>query len=612
MSINNKRINVAELDFDQIKTNFKTFLQNQEQFQDYNFEGSAMSILMDLLAYNTHYNGIYTNLSVNEMFLDSASKRSSVVSISKMLGYVPRSARCAKAVVNVTIAAPATFPEVVTLPAGQSFSTSVDNITYTFYNVEDISTKQDTNGRYIFSNLEIIEGSPLQFKYTVAPGNRYIISNPNVDISTLTVKVQENASSELFITYTLADNITTVDSNSRVFFVKEIDDGLYELIFGDNIIGQALENGNVITVNYFISSLDSPNGASNFSYNGISLLSSNLSVTVVDAATGGAEPEDINSIKFNAPRMYSAQNRAVTPDDYKAIIYNLFAQAESVSVWGGEDNNPPVYGKTYICIKPKNAIKLTAVEKDFLNNNILSPRNVIVISPEIVDPEYFNIVVTTYVYYNPRETDKTPSQIETIVKDAILNYNDTELQRFDSILRFSKLSKIIDEADESITNNITRISIRREFEPVYNISSEYKLVLINPISKEGNKLSDVFSSTGFFIPNSLFVHYLDDDGEGNVRLYYLNTNFDKIIVNPTIGTIDYNNGIIVVRNLTLTGVDGGTFEFIVKPDSYDVVSALNQIVQISAEDLVVTSIADDTSSGNLGAGYNYKFNSIRA
>lgn len=612
MSINNKRINVAELDFDQIKTNFKIFLQNQEQFQDYNFEGSAMSILMDLLAYNTHYNGIYTNLSVNEMFLDSASKRSSVVSISKMLGYVPRSARCAKAVVNVTIAAPATFPEVVTLPAGQSFSTSVDNITYTFYNVEDISTKQDTNGRYIFSNLEIIEGSPLQFKYTVAPGNRYIISNPNVDISTLTVKVQENASSELFITYTLADNITTVDSNSRVFFVKEIDDGLYELIFGDNIIGQALENGNVITVNYFISSLDSPNGASNFSYNGISLLSSNLSVTVVDAATGGAEPEDINSIKFNAPRMYSAQNRAVTPDDYKAIIYNLFAQAESVSVWGGEDNNPPVYGKTYICIKPKNAIKLTAVEKDFLNNNILSPRNVIVISPEIVDPEYFNIVVTTYVYYNPRETDKTPSQIETIVKDAILNYNDTELQRFDSILRFSKLSKIIDEADESITNNITRISIRREFEPVYNISSEYKLVLINPISKEGNKLSDVFSSTGFFIPNSLFVHYLDDDGEGNVRLYYLNTNFDKIIVNPTIGTIDYNNGIIVVRNLTLTGVDGGTFEFIVKPDSYDVVSALNQIVQISAEDLVVTSIADDTSSGNLGAGYNYKFNSIRA
>lgn len=612
MSINNKRINVAELDFDQIKTNFKTFLQNQEQFQDYNFEGSAMSILMDLLAYNTHYNGIYTNLSVNEMFLDSASKRSSVVSISKMLGYVPRSARCAKAVVNVTIAAPATFPEVVTLPAGQSFSTSVDNITYTFYNVEDISTKQDTNGRYIFSNLEIIEGSPLQFKYTVAPGNRYIISNPNVDISTLTVKVQENASSELFITYTLADNITTVDSNSRVFFVKEIDDGLYELIFGDNIIGQALENGNVITVNYFISSLDAPNGASNFSYNGISLLSSNLSVTVVDAATGGAEPEDINSIKFNAPRMYSAQNRAVTPDDYKAIIYNLFAQAESVSVWGGEDNNPPVYGKTYICIKPKNAIKLTAVEKDFLNNNILSPRNVIVISPEIVDPEYFNIVVTTYVYYNPRETDKTPSQIETIVKDAILNYNDTELQRFDSILRFSKLSKIIDEADESITNNITRISIRREFEPVYNISSEYKLVLINPISKEGNKLSDVFSSTGFFIPNSLFVHYLDDDGEGNVRLYYLNTNFDKIIVNPTIGTIDYNNGIIVVRNLTLTGVDGGTFEFIVKPDSYDVVSALNQIVQISAEDLVVTSIADDTSSGNLGAGYNYKFNSIRA
>jgi hypothetical protein len=612
MAINNKRINVAELDFDQIKANFKTFLQNQEQFQDYNFEGSAMSILMDLLAYNTHYNGIYTNLAVNEMFLDSASKRSSVVSISKMLGYTPRSARCSRAVVNVTIAAPASFPEVVTLPAGQSFSTNVDNITYTFYNIEDVSTKQDTNGRYIFSNLEIIEGSPLQFKYTVAPGGRYIISNPNVDISTLTVRVQENATSDLFTTYTLSDNITSVDSNSRIFFIKEIDDGLYELIFGDGIIGEELQNGNVITVNYFVSSLDAPNNATNFSYNGITLLGSNLSVTTINAATGGAEPEDVTSIKFNAPRMYSAQNRAVTPDDYKAIIYNLFAQAESVSVWGGEDNSPPVYGKTYICIKPKDATKLTATEKDILKNNILASRNIIAITPEIVDPEYFNVVVTTYVYYNPRETDKTPSQIETIVKNAILNYNDTELQRFDSVLRFSKLSKIIDESDEAITNNTTRITIRREFDPIYNISSEYKLVLINPISREGNKLGDVFSSTGFFIPNSLFVHYLDDDGEGNVRLYYLNTNFDKIIVNPTIGTIDYNNGIIVVRNLTLTGLDGGRFEFLVKPDSYDVVSALNQIVQISPAELTVTSIADNTSSGDLGAGYNYKFNSIRS
>jgi hypothetical protein len=612
MATNNKRITVSDLDFDTIKANLKTFLQGQSEFSDYDFEGSGLSVLLDVLAYNTHYNGIYTNLAVNEVFLDSASKRASVVSLAKMLGYVPRSAKCATAVVNATITSPTSSPSTVTLPANQAFNTSIDGVSYTFYNRSAVTTARNTSGNYTFSNLNIVEGTPLQYKYTVAAGVRYIIPNANMDIDTLTVRVQENANSDFFQVYTRAQSLTDASSTTKVYFIKEIDDGLYEISFGDGVIGQQLNNGNVITLDYFVSGLADANSAGNFTYGGTSLLGSNLSVTTVSRAMGGASPEDINSIKYNAPRMYAAQNRAVTPDDYKAIILSQFPEAASVAVWGGEDNDPPVYGKTFICIKPRDASKLTNLQKAFVVNNILEQRNIVSITPEIIDPEYFNIKVTSFVYYNPRETTKTPTQIETIVKDAILNYNATELEKFDGVLRFSKLSRIIDSADPAITNNTSRIMVRRQFAPVYNISSEYKLNLINPISQDGGKQGDVFASTGFFVPNSTRVHYLDDDANGNIRLYYIGPNFDKVIADPAIGTIDYEAGRVVVRNLTITALDDVIFEMQVKPESYDVVSALNQIVQIDPTILIVEAIADQTANGDLRAGYNYDFQSIRS
>jgi hypothetical protein len=612
MANNNKRITVSDLDFDNIKANLKTFLQGQSEFSDYDFEGSGLSVLLDVLAYNTHYNGVYTNLAVNEMFLDSASKRASVVSLAKMLGYVPRSAKCATAVVNVTVTSPTSSPGTVTLPANQAFNTSIDGVSYTFYNRSAVTTARNTAGNYTFSNLTIVEGTPLQYKYTVAAGVRYIIPNANMDIDTLTVRVQENANSDLFEVFTRADSITGATSSTKVYFIKEIDDGLYEISFGDGVIGHPINNGNVVTLDYLVSDLDAPNTASNFTYGGVNLLGSGLSVTTVSRATGGAASEDINSIKFNAPRMYAAQNRAVTPDDYKAIILSQFPEAASVAVWGGEDNDPPVYGKTYICIKPRDASKLTNLQKEFVVNNILQQRNIVSITPEIIDPEYFNVKVTSFVYYNPRETTKTPTQIETIVKDAILNYNATELEKFDGVLRFSKLSRIIDAADPAIINNTSRIMVRRQFAPAYNISSEYKLNLINPISQDGGKQGDVFASTGFFIPNSTQVHYLDDDANGNVRLYYVGPNFDKVIVDPSIGTIEYERGRVIVRNLTITALDDVIFEMQVKPESYDVVSALNQIVQIDPTLLIVEAIADQTANGDLRAGYNYDFQSIRS
>ena len=611
MANNNKRIQVSELDFDAIKSNLKTFLQGQTEFQDYDFEGSGLSVLLDVLAYNTHYNGIYTNLAVNECFLDSASKRASVVSLAKMLGYMPRSASCATATVTATVTSPTSSPSTVTIPAMQPFTTSIDNVSYTFYNRSAVTTAL-ASGAYTFTGLVLTEGTPLQYKYTMAPGVRFIIPNANADLNTLTVSVQQTSSSDVYEVYTRADTITEITELSHVYFVKEIDDGLYEISFGNDNLGIALSNGNVVTLDYMVSSLEEPNSASSFTYGGVTLAGSSLSVTATAAASGGASSESIDEIKFNAPKYYAAQNRAVTPDDYKAIILKNFPEAQTISVWGGEDNNPPIYGKTYICIKPKEASKLTNLQKEFIKNNILDSRNIVSITPEIVDPEFFNIKVTSFVYYNPRATTKTAAQIETLVKESIMRYNDDDLERFDSVLRYSKLTKIIDETDPAIINNITRIMIRHPHDVKYNIASQYLLDLINPISQDGGKQGEVFASTGFYIPNSTELHFLDDDANGNIRLYYLNTNFEKVIVTPDIGTINYDTGSVVVRSLTIRAIDGAFFEWQVKPESYDVVSALNQIVQIDPTLLTVEAIADDTINGDMQAGYNYQFNSIRS
>jgi hypothetical protein len=609
ITTNSKRLKVSELDFDTIKANLKTFLKAQNEFSDYDFEGSGLSVLLDLLAYNTHYNGVYTNLAVNEVFLDSASKRASVVSLSKMLGYTPRSAVCARAKVNAIITAPTSSPSTATLPARQSFSTSIDGTSYVFYNLEAVTVAISASGSYTFSNLNLVEGTPLSFKYTVASGVRFIIPNANIDVSTLSVQVQENSTSDIYQTFTRAENLTEVTDVTKVYFLKEIDDGLYEITFGNGVLGTAVSNGNVVTLDYFVSSLEEPNSANVFTYNGTSVLGSNLSVTTVTPAFGGAEPEDINSIKFNAPRLFAAQNRAVTPDDYKALIYSKFPDAQTISVWGGEDNDPPVYGKTFICIKPKESPKLTNVQKETILNQIILPRSVVSITPELVDPEFFNIKITSFVYYNPKETSKTSAQIETIVKNAILDYDETDLQKFDGILRYTKLTGIIDQSDLSIVNNTTRIMIHHPISPQYGTNAQYKLNLINPISQDG---SEVFSSTGFFIPTSTQVHFLDDDSEGNIRLYYRNSNRDKVFVNTTQGTINYALGLISINGLTISTLDGALFEIQIKPESYDIVSALNRIVQIDPTLLSVTAVSDTTVNGDTGAGFNYTFNSIRS
>ena len=606
----NKKINVAELDFDAIKQNIKTFLKGQETFQDYDFEGSGMSVLMDVLAYNTHYNALYNNMTINEMFLDSASKRNSVVSLSKMLGYVPRSAICSKATVSLTLTTPTVGPSVLTLPAYSTFSTSVNGVQYTFYNTSSY-TITGAGTQYTFPDIKIIEGTPLTFNWPVTAGSIYVIPNSTIDLTTLKVQVQESSSASIFETYTNGNDITIANSTTKVYFVKEIDDGLYQLTFGDGVIGKKLDNGNVVHIEYMASNLSAPNGARLFNYTGNTLISNatnNISTSVI--ATGGAAAEDIESIRFNAPRTYAAQNRAVTPEDYKAVIYSALPNAKSVSVWGGEDNNPPVYGKIFVCVKPVDASKLTTAEKSNLISTILNSKNVVSVQPEIVDADSINIALNVTAYYNDRETTRTAEELKTIITNTIFDYDTNELERFESIFKFSKLSRLIDTCEASIISNITTVALRRKMTPRYNVSAQYLINLINPIF-----FSEVpggsISTTGFYIYGSDELHYLDDDG-GNLRLIKYGSTANKIVVNPQIGFISHQAGVIDIRNLHITALADIDFEISIKPASNDVVSALTSIAQIARDHLTVNVIADKTANGDLRAGYNYTFSNSSA
>jgi hypothetical protein len=609
----NKKINITELDFDAIKVNLKEFLKGQSEFSDYDFEGSGLSVILDILAYNTHYNALYDNLAVNELFLDSAIKRNSVVSLAKSLGYTPRSAKCAIADVNVQLTTTSNGPAVIVIPALSPFSTTIDGTTFTFYNRSAISATGPSTV-YQMNNIRLTEGEFLSFRFDVAEGNtsRFIIPNRNVDLETLRVRVQENSQSSEFNTFTSASSLVDADLTTRVYWVKEIDDGIYELVFGDGVIGQALQAGNVVNVEYFVSSLDGPNGARVFTYDGtLPIAGSVVTVNVVNPASGGDAPEDINSIKFNAPRMYAAQNRAVTTDDYKTILYNQFSEAKSVTVWGGEDNNPPVYGKTFICIRPKSANKLTNQQKNDVVTTILSNKNVVSVIPEILDPEYLNIAIDCTVYYNPRETTRSPTEIEELVRETIFKYDDDDLQRFDGVFRHSKLSRLIDMTENSIVNNNTTVLIRRQISPRYNVRAQYLLNIVNPIFTTG-VAQNAISTTGFFINGSERIHYLDDDGIGNIRLFYIGPSAEKIIVDPSIGIVDYAAGIINIKNLYITAIADIDLEISIRPSSYDVVSAYTQIAEVARDHLTITAIPDETANGDLRAGRNYQFTTSRS
>jgi len=390
------KLEISELDFDGIKENLKKFLSQQDEFTDYDFEGSGMSVLLDMLAYNTHYLGYNANMLANEMFLDSADLRSSVVSLAKQVGYTPTSSTASSAVVDVLVNN-ATGASL-TMSRGTKFTTTVDGQSYAFVNNADV-TITPVDGVYKFSNLTIQEGSYLNYKYTVSTSDidqRFIIPNDSVDTNTLTVKVQESSSDSTTNTYTLATGITGLDSTSKVYFLQEVENGRYEVYFGDGVLGKTVADGNIIILDYVTCNRDESNGATTFTLSGSIGGFTSANITTISNASGGSGPESIRSIKYNAPRDFTAQDRAVTADDYKVLVKSLYANAQAVQVYGGEDAETPDYGKVYISIKAKSGSNLTVATKDSIVQS-LKQYAVASVRPVIIDPETTFITLVTKI-----------------------------------------------------------------------------------------------------------------------------------------------------------------------------------------------------------------------
>lgn len=612
--MSNNRIKVTELDYNSIRENLKTFMKGQEKFSDYDFDGSALSTIIDVLAYNTHYNALYTNLAFNEMFLDSASKRSSVISIANNFGYTPRSCASSSADVRLTITRETSSIRTLFLPKFSAFQTTIENEQYNFYNIEDYIADKTTAGTkdtFTFDKIKLYEGTPQTQVFLCTQLNqRFKLPAKNIDLSTLTVTVQATGEIADFDKYTQAIGVLELNELSEVYYVKELDDGTYELFFGSNNLGKPIAVGNVVNVSYIITNKTLGNGARIFSYQGPGLGGA-ATVSTLVPSFGGRDSETIDEIKQNVFQSFYDQNRAVTVGDYRTIIKRLYSNADSVNVWGGEDADPPVYGKVFITVKPKSGSFLTPSEKAFIKTSLLKSKNVVSVLPEIVDPTFLELDVETTVYYNNTKTTRSANDIKLAVIESIEKYSEENIRNFNGIFRMSKFTKAIDDADVSIQSNITKFKLYTEVIPKFGINSQYKVNILNPIFRAKNA-EEAFLSTGFFIDETDTVYYLDDDGFGNIRLFSIIRNTgNKAIKNARIGTIDYEKGIVDIKNLNILNLVDANFYFIFKTASFDVVSVRNQVVDIPLTRLKVNVIQDQSTNAGLVSGFNYKFTSSR-
>jgi hypothetical protein len=607
------KLEVSELDFDLIKSNLKTFLQNQSEFQDYNFEGSGFSILLDLLAYNTHYLGFNANMLANEMYLDSADIRKNIVSLAKMLGYTPTSPKAPTASIDILVNNASGTS--ITMAKGTTFTTTVDGTTYQFL-TNAAHTITPSSGVYNFSSIPIYEGTLVTYKYTVNtsdPDQRFIIPNNRVDTSTLKVQIQNSASDTTTATYTKASGFTSLDNTSKVYFLQEGEEGKFEVYFGDGVIGKSLDDGNIVILEYIVTNKTEANGASSFTLSGSVGGFTDVTITTVSSAQGGAEPQTKESIRFNAPLQYARQDRAVTTSDYETLVQELYPNAQSVSAWGGEDDETPVYGVVKIAIKAASGSTLTDTTKESIKTQ-LQKYNVASVRPEIVDPETTSIILTSNVKYDERATTKTSDTLKSEITTAITNYNTSTLQKFDSIFRHSKVTGLIDDTDTSILSNVTSLLIRKTFTPTLSASTRYDIYfrngIYNPHAGHKSGSGGVISTSGFKVPNDNNVYFLDDDGNGNIRRYYF-VGSVRTYVNNTQGTVNYATGQITINSLTVASVENirgassTVIEVTVEPASYDIVPVRDQILEIDTANSTITVEADTFVGGSADAGVGY-------
>tara|TARA_Y100001972_G_scaffold125531_1_gene176905 strand:- start:2226 stop:4094 length:1869 start_codon:yes stop_codon:yes gene_type:complete len=609
------KLEVSALDFDDIKNNLKIFLQSQKEFQDYDFEGSGMAVLLDTLAYNTHYLAFNTNMAVNEIFLESADVRKNVVALAKALGYTPTSAKAPFAELDVTINNVPAGTATVTATKGTTFNTSVDGNTFTFLTNEDV-TITPVSGVYKFSNLKVFEGTSVSFTYTVDSTDedqRFIIPSNNADTATLKVTVQNSSSDTTTETYSLVTGLTSLSDTSKVYFLQETEDGRFEVYFGDGILGKALSDGNIVTLEYIVTNKNLSNGASSFTLSGNIGGFSDVLVSTSSNAQGGSEAQSNNSIRFNAPLQYTAQDRAVTVKDYESLVQTIFPNALSVSAYGGEDAETPEYGKVFISIKAASGSTLTTATKNDIVNQ-LKKFNVASVTPVIVDPETTSIILTTTAKYDELATIKSTDTLKSDITTALSNFNTANLQKFDGIFRYSKVIKTIDDVDPSILSNITTVKMRKNFTPTLGSATTYNIffrnAFFNPHSGHDASAGGILSSTGFKITGNTNEMFLNDDGEGNVRMFYL-SGTTKVYHNNTQGTINYTNGTVTLTSLNVAsisnirGSSSSVIELTTTPNSNDVVPVRDQIIEIDVANSTVSVEADTFAGGTADAGTTY-------
>jgi len=619
MAVNNKRLRVTELDFDDIKDNLKIFLKDQTQFKDYDFEGSGMNVLLDTLAYNTHYLAFNANMVANEMFLDSSSLRSSAVSHAKALGYEVTSARAPTATINVNLS---TTAATKTMSAGTAFSSTVDGTSYQFVTISDI-TSTNTGNNVPFDSVTVYEGTYVTAKFVVDTSDvnqRFILADPRSDTSTLVVKVQNSTTDTTTTTYTKAVDITQLSASSTVYYLQEVETGRYEVYFGDGVVSQAVSDGNIVQLQYVITNKTEANGAASFSsptsIDGVT----NITVTTVTAATGGAEPETIQSIKLNAPLDYASQGRAVTTKDYEVYVKRLFPNTQAVSVWGGEDgsydsstgvSSTPEYGKVFISVKSTTGVDLTSAQKTNLET-ALAPYKVASVTPVVVDAETTSLILGITILYDSSATTYNADQIASLVATTVGNYNTSDLQSFNAPFRHSKLLGLIDSTDSSILNSVATVTMAKNFTPTLSVSTSYNINynnrFFNPHSGHNADAGGIISSTGFYLNSVTTTEYFfDDDGAGNLRSYYLVAGV-RTYNDLTAGTVDYINGKITINAIIITGIGevDGTSSSIIRitalPNSNDITPVRNQILEIDLINTTYNGSVDATAS--TGVGYS--------
>jgi len=610
------KLEVSDFDFDNIKLNLKKFLQSQAEFSDYNFEGSGFSVLLDVLAYNTHYLGFNANMLANEMYLDSADIRKNIVSIAKMLGYTPASVTAP--VANITVQVNDAAGSTLTMIKGTPFTTSVNGTTYQYITNEDY-TISPSSGLYKFENVNIYEGTLVTYRYTVDSTDtdqKFIIPSNTTDMTTLSVTVQNSATDLTQTIFNRFDvTVQTRDfSTVPIYLIQEVEDGKFEVYFGDNIIGKKLDDGNIVILQYIVTNRDQSNGASSFSVSNTINGYSDVLITTNSVSQGGGAAESKESIRFNAPLFYAAQNRAVTTTDYEALVRDIYPNALSVSAWGGENDETPTYGAVKIAIKAASGSTLTNYTKQSIVSQ-LKQYNVAAVRPIIVDPETTYILLTSNIKYDSRLTSYSADTLKTNVITNISNYNNTTLQRFDGIFRYSKIVGLIDNTDTSIISNITTIKIKKTFTPILNSTQKYNIyfrnALYNPVTGYNASNGGILQSSGFKINgDTTNIYYLDDDGVGNVRRYKL-TGSTRVYSITNQGTINYTTGQITLSTLNITSIENirgnvSTFiELIVVPQSNDIVPVRDQTLEIDLINSSITVEVDAFVTGSSDAGIGY-------